>query len=100
MLNYWQLLLLVVPVFALIGVGVMARKLHWVEGEAETGLIRLVVNVCAPCLIFESVSGNLALRTPSNLLLPPLLGFGVTFFGIHAGLLVRSEEHTSELQSH
>lgn len=88
MLNYWQLLLLVVPVFALIGVGVLARKLHWVEGEAETGLIRLVVNVCAPCLIFESVSGNVALRTPANLLLPPLLGFGVTFLGIRAGLLV------------
>jgi predicted permease len=86
--TYWQLLLLVVPVFALIGVGVAARKLHWVEDEAETGLIRLVVNVCAPCLIFESVSGNLALRTPANLLLPPLLGFGVTFLGIRAGLLV------------
>ena len=86
--TYWQLLLLIVPVFALIGVGVAARRLHWIEGEAETSLIRLVVNVCYPCLIFESVAGNTALRSPGNLLLPPLLGFVITWLGIRAGLLV------------
>jgi predicted permease len=64
------------------------RRVHWVEGEAETSLIRLVVNVCYPCLIFESVAGNAALRTPGNLLLPPLVGFVMTFIGIRAGLLV------------
>jgi predicted permease len=88
MMSYWQLLLLVLPVFALIAIGVVVRRVHWVEGEAETSLIRLVVNVCYPCLIFESVAGNTALRTPGNLLLPPLLGFGMTFLGIRAGLLV------------
>lgn len=65
-----------------------ARRLHWIEGEAETSLIRLVVNLCYPCLIFESVAGNAALRSPENLLLPPLLGFGVTWIGIRAGLWV------------
>lgn len=88
MMSYWQLLLLVLPVFALIAIGVVVRRVHWVEGEAESSLIRLVVNVCYPCLIFESVAGNTALRTPGNLLLPPLLGFGMTFLGIRAGLLV------------
>lgn len=86
--TYWQLLLLVVPVFAVIGVGVAVRRVHWIEGEAETSLIRLAVNVCYPCLIFESVAGNAALREPGNLLLPPLVGFGVTFLSIRAGLLV------------
>src|SRR5687767_3875896 len=86
--TYFQLLLLVLPVFALIGVGVAARRVHWIEGEAETSLIRLVVNVCYPCLIFESVASNTALQAPGNLLLPPLLGFGVTWLGIRAGLLV------------
>ena len=37
-----------------------------------------MVNVCFPCLIFESVAGNAALREPGNLLLPPLLGFALT----------------------
>ena len=86
--SYLQLLLLVLPVFALIGVGVAVRRVHWIEGEAETSLIRLIVNVCYPCLIFESVAGNVALREPGNLLLPPLVGFGVTWFGIRAGLMV------------
>ena len=88
MMSYWQLLLLVVPVFALIGVGVAVRRVHWIEGDAEKSLIRLAVNVCYPCLIFESVAGNAALRTPENLLFPPLVGFGITFLGIRAGLLV------------
>ena len=88
MMSYWQLLLLVLPVFALITVGAVVRRVHWIEGEAETSLIRLVVNVCFPCLIFESVAGNAALRSPENLLLPPLVGFGVTWLGIRAGLIV------------
>lgn len=87
-MSYWQLLLLVLPVFALIAIGVVVRRVHWVEGEAETSLIRLVVNLCSPCLIFESVAGNAALRSPGNLLLPPLVGFLLTFVGIRAGLLV------------
>lgn len=86
--SYVQLLLLVLPVFALIGVGVGARRLHWIEGEAETSLIRLVVNVCYPCLIFESVANNPALRSADNLLFPPLMGFAITFLGIRAGLSV------------
>jgi predicted permease len=64
---------------------VVVRRVHWIEGDAETSLIRLAVNVCYPCLIFESVAGNPALRSPGNLLLPPLLGFGISVFGIFAG---------------
>lgn len=86
--TYFQLLLLVLPVFAVIGVGVAARRLHWIEGEAETSLIRLVVNVCYPCLIFESVAENTALQSPGNLLLPPFVGFCITWVGIRAGLFV------------
>jgi predicted permease len=71
-----------------ITVGAVVRRLHWIEGDAEASLIRLVVNVCYPCLIFESVAGNAALRSPGNLLLPPLLGFAFTWLGIRAGLLV------------
>ncbi len=80
--TYWQLLLIILPVFGLIGIGVIIRRVHWIEGEAETSLIRLVVNLCYPCLIFESVTGNAALREPGNVLLPPLLGFGTSALGI------------------
>ncbi|MEO7415025.1 MAG: AEC family transporter [Opitutaceae bacterium] len=82
MSSYWQLLLLILPVFAIIAIGVVVRRVHWIEGPAETSLIRVVVNLCYPCLIFESVAGNAALRDPGNLLVPPLLGFGITSFNI------------------
>ncbi|PTX91357.1 AEC family transporter [Opitutus sp. ER46] len=85
--SYWQLMLLVLPVFGLIGVGVGVRRLGWMDGDAETGLIRLVVNICYPCLIFESVANNPALRQPSNILLPPLVGFIVTWVGIRVCLV-------------
>ena len=72
----------------MIGVGVAVRRVHWIEGEAEKSLIQLAVNVCYPCLIFESVAANPALHSPGNLLLPPLLGFGITWGAIRLGLLV------------
>lgn len=78
MLTYWQLLLLILPVFAMIAIGVSVRRLHWVEGVAEASLIKLVINLFMPCLIFESVVGNTALREPGNLIFPPLIGFVVS----------------------
>ncbi len=84
--SYWQLLLLVAPVFAVIGVGVLVRRLGWMSGDAETGLIRLVVDICYPAFIFESVANNAALRSPGNLLVPPLVGFVATSCGILVAL--------------
>lgn len=80
--------MLVLPVFALIAIGVFVRRVGWMGDDAETGMIKLVVNLCYPCLIFESVANNPALRSPGNLILPPLVGFAVTVVGMRAGLLV------------
>lgn len=82
MLSYWQLVLLILPVFAIIAVGVVLRRVHWVEGAAEASMIRLVINLCMPCLIFESVVGNPAMRAAGNVVLPPLVGFGTTVAAI------------------
>lgn len=86
--TYAQLLLLILPVFALVAVGVVLRRRHWVEGPAEASLLRLVVAVCYPCLIFDAVVGNTAMRTPGNLWLPPLAGFGLAVGGIAVALQV------------
>ncbi len=77
MASYWQLLLLILPVFALIGIGTALRRARWLTTEADSSLLRMVVNFLYPCLIFENVVNNEALRTPSNLVLAPLLGFGL-----------------------
>jgi predicted permease len=86
--SYLQLLLLVAPVFGVIAVGVGVQRLRWMSGDAETALIKLVVNVCYPALIFESVAHNAALRTPGNLVLAPCVGFAVTLAGIFVARLV------------
>jgi predicted permease len=83
-----ELFTLILPVFALIGVGVALRRCHWIEGTAETSLLRLVVYVCMPCLVFDTVIGNPTLRNPGNLLLPPLAGFVTTAAGFGIAYLV------------
>lgn len=86
--SYWELLLLVMPVFGVIAVGVLVRRLEWMDGDAEPALIRIVVNLCYPAFIFESVANNATLRSPGNLIVPPLVGFGVTVVGIRAAVWV------------
>src|SRR5580658_7637744 len=82
-----ELFRLILPVFALIAVGSVLRRYHWIEGPAETSLLRLVVDVTMPCLVFDSIVGNAALRDPGNLLLPPLAGFLTTAMGLGVAYL-------------
>jgi hypothetical protein len=88
MTSYWQLLQLILPVFALIAIGVVVRRVHWIEGEAEASLLKLVVNVLFPCLIFESITGNAALQDAKNVWVPPLMGFVVTAGGFLLGRVI------------
>lgn len=88
MMTYSQLFLTIVPVFAMIAIGAMLRRVQWVTEATEAGLFNLVVKVATPCLIFESVANNAALRLPGNLVLPPLLGFGLTTISLGVGWFV------------
>jgi malate permease and related proteins len=82
-----ELFRLILPVFALIAVGSVLRRFHWIEGPAETSLLRLVVDVTMPCLVFDSIVGNEALREPGNIFLPPLAGFLTTAIGLGVAYL-------------
>ena len=75
MMSYWQLMELILPVFAIVAIGVALRRVQWLTAAADESLLKLVVNFLYPCLIFESVEGNPALRDPRNLLWAPLAGF-------------------------
>lgn len=94
--SYWQLLLLILPVFVIIALGTGLRKVGWLTAEADASLLKVVVNFLYPCLIFENVLGNAALREPANLLLAPVVGFvtmaagiGIAFYAAKAmGLTV------------
>jgi len=80
-----NLLGIILPVFLLIGVGVALRRLRWLTPEADPSLLRISVNLLFPCLIFQAVVGNAALREPGNLVWPALLGFGSMGLGWLAG---------------
>ena len=97
----------VLPVFCLAGVGVLLRRVRWLTEEADASLLRLVVNVLTPCLIFDKVLGNQALQRAENLLVPPLIGFGGIALGIgvcwmfrrRIGLVTEAEQRTFALVS-
>jgi len=72
----------VLPVFGIMGVGLWLRRRDWLSASADESLMRVTVNLLLPSLIFDSVLGNAALRRPENLILPPLLGFGMVVVGI------------------
>jgi predicted permease len=88
MMSYGQLFLTVLPVFAMIALGAVLRGTRLITESAEDSLFNLVVKVATPCLIFESVATNPALREPGNLFLPPLLGFGLTLLTMLLGWYV------------
>lgn len=92
----------VLPVFAIMVAGLWLRRRDWLTAEADASLMRLCINLLIPSLIFGSVFGNAALRRPENLLLPPLVGFGMAGLGMAvarlfaraAGLQTKPEQRT------
>lgn len=82
MTTYTQLFLIVLPVFAIVALGAWLRHAGWVKEQAEESLFNLVIKVLTPCLIFDSVAGNPALREQGNIVFAPLAGFGLTLLGI------------------
>ena len=105
MMSLSDVLPAVIPVFCLAGVGIGLRKVRWLTQEADRSLLLIVVNVLTPCLIFDKILGNQALRQPSNLLVPPLFGFCEILIGIglcwifrkHVGLKSEPEQRTFSL---
>jgi predicted permease len=78
----------VLPIFFVIAAGALARRLGWLDTEADRSLMTLVVNLLYPALIFSIILGNDALRQPSNLILPPLVGLTSVVGGFGLAMLV------------
>src|SRR5215472_2885337 len=95
----------VLPVFGIMGIGLWLRMRRWLTAEADQSLMRLVINLLIPSLIFNSVLGNPALLRAENLVLPPLVGFGMMALGVAvarafaraAGLKTKPEQRTFAL---
>lgn len=100
--EFLTILTSVLPVFGIMAIGLWLRRRNWLTADADESLMRLVINVLIPALIFNSVLGNPALNRPENLLLPPLVGFAMVALGIAvarvfapaAGLHTKPEQRT------
>ncbi len=82
MTTYAQLFAVVLPVFLVVALGVVLRRVEWLSEQAEDSLFNVVIKVATPCLIFDSVATNAALGSPGNLLGAALAGFALTLAGI------------------
>lgn len=83
------ILLAVFPVFCITGAGILLRKTNCLSEEADQSLLRVTINLLAPCLAFDSILHNDALRHFGNIALPPLIGFATVAIGIGLSLLCR-----------
>lgn len=79
-----QVIEIVLPVFLMMGIGAGVRKGGILTEEADQSLMRLVVNVLVPCLVFDSVVGNRSLgswwiiaATPGFAVGSVLVGYGL-----------------------
>lgn len=72
----------VIPVFGIIAIGLLIRKLDWLTEEADQSLIRVNINLLFPCLILDAALGNPALAQAGNLVLAPLVGFATAVVGM------------------
>ncbi len=78
----------IIPIFIVISCGFLARRIGWLTEEADRSLMALVVNLLYPALIFSYILGNDALEHPSNVVLPPLVGFTTVVAGFGVCMLL------------
>ncbi|MDR3406799.1 MAG: AEC family transporter [Chthoniobacter sp.] len=81
MSEYLPLLAAVAPVFVVIAVGWLIRRIGWLNEEADASLLRVIVNLLYPCLILDTILGNRALEKAGNVLLAPVVGFTTVVLG-------------------
>lgn len=84
--SYSQLLAITLPVFGIFGMGLVVRRAGWLNEQAEGSLIKLILYLFYPCLIFRNVLANPALRQAENVLAAPLVGAGTIALGMVVAL--------------
>ncbi len=99
MSEFQTVLSAVLPVFGIVGVGLLIRKLNWLTEEADHSLLRVNINLLLPCLILDSTLGNAALSQWRNLLLAPAVGFATVAVGMALATLSRPLHGLTEPRS-
>jgi predicted permease len=82
--SYATILGCMLPVFGVMLLGALLRRTGALSEESDRSILRMVVNVFTPCLIFTEILGNPAATSGRLLWLAPLSGF----FAIALGILL------------
>ncbi len=75
--SFFTIFSAIVPVFLVIATGFLFHRRGWLKEETETGMMKLGLNLLAPCLILSLVPGN-----------PALAKFSTTVWAISLGCLL------------
>ena len=86
--TYSALLAHVAPVFLILAVGWVLRRVRWLQPESDASMLRLGVYVLYPCLIADTILGNEALRDVRQIMLPIGVGAATVLVGLGVGALV------------
>jgi hypothetical protein len=70
------------PVFILLFIGACLRKFEWLTNEAENCIMKMMVSIFYPCLIFISILDNSTLAQGNNLIMAPLIGAGTILLSL------------------
>jgi predicted permease len=84
--EYWTVLNAVLPIFGVMCIGLLLRRVNWLTEEADHSLLRITVNVLYPCLILDSILGNEGLKHFGTILVGPVLGFVTSAGGCFVAL--------------
>ncbi|MGJ8695101.1 MAG: AEC family transporter [Verrucomicrobiaceae bacterium] len=75
-------MLAVLPVYLLVGVGLLLRRTRVVTQEMEKGMLQLVIHCLYPCLILDKTLGNDLVRQADVIGWGVGLGFGLVIAGM------------------
>ncbi len=85
--DFLDILTILAPVFLTVGLGFFLRRIRVLSAEADASIMKLVVNLLYPALLFRLIYDNSALQHLGNVLLAPACGFGLIVAGFGIGLL-------------
>jgi predicted permease len=86
--EYLRILGSVIPLFVMMGIGAVVRRIRILNEQADRTLVNMLVHVLQPCLILDHVIASQALRQPGNLLWSPIFGFFSMASGVWLAMLV------------
>jgi len=88
MVSYATILGATLPVFLIMALGFVLRRVGRLPAAGDATIISLMVNVTYPCYILNAVMVSPALRQPGNVFPPVFWGAAFVLIGLLAGWLV------------